>query len=120
MDNAATWDAVMDALRVPPGSIPPYRRTDLNHSDPADRPSNATYDRFVFLMICARNRSYDEAAISAARGGCPFIVEDAFFNAIYVQGAADLATLADGLGPFLPGEDVRAEWARLVAERRAA
>jgi hypothetical protein len=96
MDNSPLWDGILQRMHVPRGSIPPYNRTDLNHSDPADRPSNATYDRFVSLMICARNASYDEAAIVA--GECPFVVEDVLFNALYAQGAADLAELARRTG----------------------
>eukprot|EP00466_Bigelowiella_natans_P017250 jgi/Bigna1/90571/estExt_fgenesh1_pg.C_730083 len=105
MDNAPQWDAVLDNITVPSGSIPPYHRTDLNHSNPKDRPSNWTYDRFVFLMICARNRSYSEAAISASDGtGCPFIVEDPLFNSILVQAAKDMAELALLLKPANPTE----------------
>jgi hypothetical protein len=114
MDNAATWDAILEGIVVPPGSIPAYHRTDLNHSDPADRPSNATYDRFVYLMICARNFSYSEAAISG-RGGCPFLVEDVLFNTLYIQGAADLAELA-----LLTGHAADAPRWRAVAKRAMA
>ena len=77
---------VLENIDVPIGSIPPYTRADLNpHTDPADRPSNATYDRFVYLMICARNRSYSEHLISRAEGGCPFLIEDVFFNSLLAQ-----------------------------------
>ena len=93
MDNSPAWDPILDRMEVPPGSIPPYNRTDLIHGNPADRPSNATYDRFVSLMICARNHSYDEAAI-AAEDGCPFLVEDVLFNVILVQALHDMARLA--------------------------
>jgi hypothetical protein len=29
MDNSPVWDEVLDRMDVPPGSIPPYNRTDL-------------------------------------------------------------------------------------------
>ena len=110
MDNSPAWDPILDGMDVPSGSIPPYNRTDLVHGDPADRPSNATYDRFVSLMICARNRSYDEARIAAAEpaGGCPFLVEDVTFNAILAQALHDMALLARAL-PGRAGE--AAGWA---------
>ena len=104
MDNSPAWDPILDGMDVPPGSIPPYNRTDLIHGDPADRPSNFTYDRFVSLMICARNRSYDEAGIAAAEPvGCPFLVEDVTFNAILAQALHDMALLARAL-PGRAGE----------------
>ena len=96
MDNSPAWDAILNKMDVPPSSIPAYHRTDLAHADAADRPSNATYDRFVSLMICARNHSYDEAAISG-EGGCPFVVEDVNFNAILAQALHDMARLAKAL-----------------------
>ena len=93
MDNSPAWDAALSRMVVPRGSIPPYNRTDLHHADPKDRPSDETYDRFVWLMICARNRSYMDAAISGPTG-CPFIIEDVLFNAVYAQAASDMAELA--------------------------
>ena len=97
MDNSPAWDAILEAMTVPAGSIPPYNRTDIVHGDPADRPSNATYDRFVSLMICARNHSYDEARIASV-GGCPFLVEDVTFNTLLAQACHDMAALALALG----------------------
>src|SRR5439155_3331455 len=38
MDNAPIWDEDLDGLEIPAGALPPYRRHDLVHADPADRP----------------------------------------------------------------------------------
>ena len=128
MDNSPTWDEALARVEVTPGSIPPYQRADLNpHTDPADRPSNATYDRFVYLMICARNKSYSEAAIARTDGrGCPFLIEDAFFNVLIAQAAdamADLATLTlpqDGGGTTRLAPDDQGKWRALgLGTRRA-
>merc|ERR1711939_180982 len=97
MDNSPLWDAILEGMSVPRGSIPVYHRTDIHAGvNPADRPTNATYDRFVSLMICARNASYNEARIAGpiSDGGCPFVVEDILFNALYAQAANDMAFLA--------------------------
>ena len=114
MDNSPVWDEVLDRMDVPPGSIP-YNRTDLAPpTDPADRPTNATYDRFVYLMICARNRSYVERAIAAA-DGCPFLIEDAFFNTLVAQAADSMARLA-----ALVAVDDVAKWRALALRTRHA
>jgi hypothetical protein len=45
LDNSPVWDRNLAELEVPPGAIPPYQRHDLDHANPADRPTNETYDR---------------------------------------------------------------------------
>ena len=102
MDNSPAWDEVLDAMpsiepcrnhslpvgQLPAGcTIPPFARADLGPGvDPRDRPSNQTYRRFVALLTCARNNSYDERRIAAA-DGCGFLVEDVFFNTLLAQAA---------------------------------
>lgn len=95
LDNSPIWDAVLDAIEVPPGSIPPYRRYDLAHASAADRPSAATYDRYVYLAVRYRDSGYDDRDLLA---GSPFLVEDVLFNAIYLWSAGALAEIAGILG----------------------
>ena len=115
MDNSPVWDTVLDAMpkitkcknhslplgQVPVGCvIPPYKRVDIKPgTDPKDRPTNLTYDRFTFLMICARNRTYNEALISAD-DGCPFLVEDVFFNVLVAQASQAMADIIAQLARY--------------------
>jgi len=109
MDNAPLWDAALDTLEGVSGCpadtsaprkwspscvIPPFGRQDLAHSDPAVRPSNSTYDKFLYLVILARNRSYDDMQFQ----DFPFKVIDVLFNSILVQANRDLAKIASYLG----------------------
>jgi len=94
MDNAPIWDEDL-RLAIPPGVVPPYRRHDLVHADPGDRPTKTAYDRFVYLAITYRDEGYDDSRLLATS---PFLVEDPLFNAIWCASAHALAEIATLLG----------------------
>ena len=52
--------ATSRSMVIPEGAIPPYVRHDLDHANPADRPTNAAYDQFVFLAARYRDSGYDD------------------------------------------------------------
>jgi glycogen debranching enzyme len=95
MDNAPVWDEDLEEMTIPPGALPPYRRHDLIHADPADRPTDAAYDRFVYLAIRYRDVGYDDERMLASS---PFVVADPLFNAIWCWSAHALAEIASLLG----------------------
>jgi hypothetical protein len=94
MDNAPIWDDDL-RLAVPAGVVAPYRRHDLVHADPSDRPTKAAYDRFVYLVLTYRDNGYDDSRLLATS---PFLVEDPLFNAIWCASAHALAEIAELLG----------------------
>jgi glycogen debranching enzyme len=96
LDNSPAWDAPLAAVELPAGGVAPYVRRDRQHVDPAERPSDATYDRFVHLA-----RAYRDAGYADAPGGFQFAVEDPLFNAIWLWSTHALAEIA-----ALIGEDV--------------
>lgn len=95
MDNAPIWDGDLDAMVIPPGALPDYRRCDLTHADPADRPTDAAYDRFVYLAVSYRDADYDDATFTTSS---PFLMEDPLFNAIWCWSAHALAEIAGIVG----------------------
>jgi hypothetical protein len=95
LDNSPIWDPELDAIEVPPGALPAYRRYDLAHANAADRPSDAAYDRYVYLAIRYRDSGYDDADLLATS---PFLVEAPLFNAIYLWSAHALVEIAGILG----------------------
>jgi glycogen debranching enzyme len=95
MDNAPIWDADLDSMVIPPGALPPYHRRDLVHADPADRPSEAAYDRFVYLAVTSRDAGYDDAKVIQTS---PFVMADPLFNAIWCWSAHALAEIAEIVG----------------------
>jgi hypothetical protein len=94
IDNSPRWDGVLARLEV--GEVPPYVRRDLSHvADAGQRPSNATYDRFLWLLELLKRFRYDDAAIHEAY---PFLVKDVFFTSVLVMANRALLTVADAVG----------------------
>jgi glycogen debranching enzyme len=90
-DNSPLWDAELDHLDIPPGSLPPYQRFDMHHADAADRPTDAAYDRYVYLAISFREHRYDDREMISQRLFC---IEPPLFNAIYLWSELALAEIA--------------------------
>lgn len=119
-DNSPRWDTPMAAVTV--GDLPPYTRFDLQHvADPAQRPTNAEYDRYLWLVELLKAGGYDHAAICQAGSGYPFRVKDVLFSAILVaanDALLDFAEFAEA--PEAERRDIAA-WAthgrRGLAER---
>ncbi|HEX9343278.1 MAG TPA: hypothetical protein VF995_06655 [Actinomycetota bacterium] len=95
LDNSPLWDSELDSLVIPPGALPRYQRADLRHANAADRPTDAAYDRYVYLAITYRDADYDDATLLDRS---PFLVESVLFNAIYLWSVRALAEIAALLG----------------------
>lgn len=108
LDNSPVWDRDLRDLRIPPGGVPPYRRFDVLHADPADRPTDATYDRFVYLVARYRDSGYDDDALPAS---VPFAIVGPLFAAIYLWSTHALTEIAEIVGAD-PGPH-RADAARI-------
>ena len=80
------------AVALPAGGVAPYERRDREHVDPAERPSDAWYDRFVHLARAYRDGGYADDGRSA------FLVEDPLFNAIWLWSTHALAEIAGLIG----------------------
>lgn len=95
MDNSPAWDHDLTDLHIPPGALPDYQRRDLAGADARDRPSDATYDRFVYLAVVLRDAGYSEVDLARTR---PFLVEDPLFNSVVVWSLDALADIASLVG----------------------
>ena len=82
-------------ITPPQDEIPEYQRVDTEVVDSSQRPTNAEYDRYAYLVKCYRERGYDQARI---RAECPFAIQDVLFNSILVQAGEDLASIARVVG----------------------
>jgi hypothetical protein len=107
-DNAPRWDAPLANLAV--GEVPPYIRHDLKHvADPSERPTQAEYDRYLWLVESLKAARYDDAAVYRAH---PFLVKDVLFSAIFAAACQALGELADHLRAPREGREELAGWAR--------
>lgn len=95
MDNSPLWDDALAAITPAIGDVPDYERIDLQFADATQRPSDDEYDRYVYLVKLARDRSYLPERV---RSVTPFAIYDVLFNAILVRADRDLARIAGELG----------------------
>jgi hypothetical protein len=95
LDNSPVWDAPLGSLALRPGAVAPYRRRDLAHAEAGDRPTDADYDRFVYLATRYRDSGYDDARLA---DDSPFLIEDPLFNAIWLWSTHALAEIAGLVG----------------------
>jgi Trehalase len=94
-DNSPLWDRDLDHLEIPPGALPPYQRYDLRHAAAADRPTDAAYDRYVYLSTSFREHDYDDRYLIGQR---LFLVQPPLFNAIYLWSELALVEIAGLVG----------------------
>lgn len=104
MDNSPCWDAPLS--RITPAPARSFRRADLAHGAPEDRPTDLDYGRYVRLAADYRDGGY-------ADGRGEFAVEDPAFNALLVASEHALARIARELGATGTARHARAE--RLTA-----
>ena len=91
LDNSPCWDEPLH--RVVPAPEGSFRRADLDHCDPADRPTDLDYGRYVRLARDYRDHGYDDARTPFA-----FAVEDPGFNALLIASEHALARIAEAVG----------------------
>jgi glycogen debranching enzyme len=104
LDNSPTWEGVLGDLAIPAGALPAYRRSDTVNADPADRPTDAAYDRFVYLVSVYRTAGYDDEQICQFT---PFVVAGPLVNALLVWSSMAMAEIARLLGDD-PGPHLQA------------
>jgi hypothetical protein len=106
MDNSPLWDAPLARIELTPDDVPAYRRVDTELTEAAQRPTNADYDRYAYLVGVFRDQRYDAGAI---RDASPFVVQAVIFNSLLVQANRDLAELARIAGGDPTPHEERAE-----------
>ncbi|WP_327230283.1 MGH1-like glycoside hydrolase domain-containing protein [Streptomyces murinus] len=100
MDNSPCWDAPL--ARIDPAPTRSFRRADLDHGAPEDRPTDLDYGRYVRLAVEYRDARY-------ADGHGEFAVEDPSFNALLIASEHALAHIAAELGAGSAARHARAE-----------
>jgi glucosylglycerate hydrolase len=93
-DNSPRWDAPY--ARITPGPVPPFARRDTKHvATAAERPTDAEYTRYLWLVEQLKAVGYDDARVLDT---IDFRVRDVFFSAVLAAAAEVLAGIADELG----------------------
>lgn len=111
-DNSPRWDAALANVVV--GAVPTYTRRDLGHvADPSHRPTDAEYDRFLWLIELLKQARYDDATIHRTH---PFQVKDIVASAIFATANRALMEVARWAGTPASALDELESWARRSAE----
>jgi len=95
LDNSPAWEDALRHIDIPAGLLPAYERRDLVNADPADRPTDAAYDRFVYLADAYRGGRYDDGRICRMS---PFVIVGPLVNALLIRSSLALAAIAELLG----------------------
>jgi hypothetical protein len=107
-DNSPRWDLALARIKV--GSLPNYQRHDLKHvQNAAERPTNAEYDRYLWLVELLKAAGYDDATIQL---DYPFQIRDVLMSAIFAAANQALADVGAGLKRPAPEIDELSAWAR--------
>jgi hypothetical protein len=94
-DNSPRWDQPYSNVHPGP-DLPPYQRRDSAHvADAAERPTDAEYDRYLWLIEEAKRAGYDPVRL---RQTGSFQVGDVLFTAIFAAACDELAGLCRVLG----------------------
>lgn len=92
-DNSVDWDKAF--ARVPTDGVGEFVRRDTQHANPAHRPTDEQYKRYIWLVQRFRTLKWDNSKLHDAS---PFQVVDPGFNAILIRSCTELAELAEALG----------------------
>jgi Trehalase len=111
MDNSPLWDEALERIALAPEDVPEYRRIDIDVADAAERPTDAEYDRYAYLVGLYRELDYDPGAI---REATPFALRPVLFNALLVQGDLDLAEISEIVGR--PSDEFRERASKTAGE----
>jgi hypothetical protein len=95
MDNSPLWDEALARIVPPADEIPEYQRIDVEFADVSERPTDAEYDRYAYLVGLFRSLGYRAAEI---REATPFAIQPILFNSLLVQANRDLAEIAHVVG----------------------
>ena len=93
-DNSPRWDGPYAAIQ--PGHVEPFTRRDTLHvADASERPDNAEYAKYLWLVQQMAAVGFDDQAV---RETVDFRVRDVFFSGIMAASSDVLAGLADDIG----------------------
>ncbi|MBT1004264.1 glycogen debranching protein [Paenarthrobacter sp. DKR-5] len=102
-DNSPRWDGPY--ARINPGTVEPFTRRDTLHvADASERPDDAEYTKYLWLVQQMASVNYDDKAMQDV---VDFRVRDVFFSGIMAASSDVLAALADDIGRASEAEELR-------------
>ncbi len=94
-DNSPIWDSSMDRIVIKEGDIPEYKRRDTSIADASERPTEAQYDRYVYLLKLGQKYNYDGHEIAEES---PLLIQDCMMNALLIKSNQSLINIGQQFG----------------------
>jgi glycogen debranching enzyme len=94
-DNSPAYDEILDAIDVTGFRDVSSLRRDLRNVDALHRPTNANYQRYIYLVDLFIECGYRDEVIAQRS---PFLVQDILFNSMLVRSNFALIALARSIG----------------------
>ncbi len=90
LDNSPRWDETLK--RIESIDMSKFKRRDIEHTDPEERPTNETYGRYMKLMFELKERGYN-----ANDSTLPFRIKDILFSSILYMANKRMKWIAEEL-----------------------
>ncbi len=105
-DNSPRWDDALEAIT--PSYVPEYTRQDTDHVNKEHRPSDAHYDKYMFLAAELKKHGYDDKKIYPDH---PFRIKDKVLSSILYASSERLLYIAETLNRTDDAAEIR-KWMR--------
>ena len=93
-DNCPEWNIGLDAMTVAP-DLPPYTRMDNTHVNPAFRPTQEQYDKFLTIVHFGDSIGWDQRRLTDEG---PFLMADPNIHFVLLRADKDLLGMATEMG----------------------
>ena len=93
-DNCPDWKIGLQNMQTDP-DLEPYQRKDIEHANPAERPSQEEYDKYISIVKFGRDHGWDQTILTNQG---PFLMADPGIFFILLRADRDLLWLAQQLG----------------------
>ena len=93
-DNCPDWKIGLQNMEIDP-DLEAYKRKDIEHADPAERPSHEEYDKYISIVKFGRDHGWDQKTLTNQG---PFLMADPGIFFILLRADCDLLWLARQLG----------------------
>ena len=93
-DNCPDWKIGLQNMQTDP-DLEPYQRRDIQHANPAERPSQEEYDKYISIVKFGRDHGWDQKVLTNQG---PFLMADPGIFFILLRADRDLLWLAEQCG----------------------
>lgn len=93
-DNCPDWQIGLNNMQTDP-ELEPYKRKDIEHADPLQRPSMDEYDKYITIVKFGRDHDWNQKILT---NDGPFLMADPGIFFILLRADRDLLDIAQRLG----------------------